>query len=426
MNTFYNSPTCHPLSKCGNMYDMIDLSAKLNAQYIGLYEYSCYDAVMSQGLLPTSSYHPHEKFMARNSAYSYVRLLYRFGPTQLLKFFLLLIIGICFLFYLIFFIILSDNIIIDDQYLTAVDDAVLRSRMDFREMTIDRKCSPITTRCYTVVDKKIQNRRGAEHVERHLMVDGFADQSDTVIYLIPPKDEKFDTSDTRIWTIDHLTLNSQYVAGLLIAPFVVSSLSLNGLDSHKSVLEIGLGGGSFDMALSKLKPEINITAVEFDPVVVTLAKKWFGVINTNTRHTIITDGIDYINKASTRGEKYDVVVLDACDTSPLSPCPAESFRNQEIIQVMKSILTDKGCVIVNILSHDEDDGRKTEKVIEIFTDVFPSCLQMKMTDEVNIILICVPYSIGDPKEHMKFYDARLKSAVKTLNWNYILGQITVS
>ncbi|EPB65598.1 hypothetical protein ANCCEY_15335, partial [Ancylostoma ceylanicum] len=44
------------------------------------------------------------------------------------------------------------------------------------------------------------------------------------------------------------------VAGMLVAPFLVSSLTLDSPDNGKTVLEIGLGGGSFDMNLHKWKP----------------------------------------------------------------------------------------------------------------------------------------------------------------------------
>ncbi|KAK6017101.1 hypothetical protein OSTOST_17411, partial [Ostertagia ostertagi] len=84
-----------------------------------------------------------------------------------------------------FYFILFDNTVIDTQYVNAVDESVL-------------------------------SNSGEEIVERHLLVDGFSDESDTVVRLIPPSDSG---------------------------------------DSGRKVLEIGLGGGSFDMALHKIKRE---------------------------------------------------------------------------------------------------------------------------------------------------------------------------
>ena len=83
----------------------------------------------------------------------------------------------------------------------------------------------------------------------------------------------------------------------------------------KTILEIGLGGGSLDMFLHQLNPKVpkkyfpkpiilfqlNITAVELDPVVVSLAQKWFNVVNDNTRRTITTDGLEFIKLAEKNG-----------------------------------------------------------------------------------------------------------------------------
>ncbi|KAK6036333.1 hypothetical protein COOONC_26162, partial [Cooperia oncophora] len=83
-------------------------------------------------------------------------------------------------------------------------------RVDFHEMSIARLCSNKTARCYSVYDRK-SSSNGEEIVERHLLVDGFADESDTVVRLVPPSGETFETSDTRIWSIDHSVIRSNYV-----------------------------------------------------------------------------------------------------------------------------------------------------------------------------------------------------------------------
>ncbi|RCN46447.1 hypothetical protein ANCCAN_07535 [Ancylostoma caninum] len=42
---------------------------------------------------------------------------------------------------------------------------------------------------------------------------------------------------------------------MIVAPFFLGSLTLDANNEGKKVLEIGLGGGGFDMTLSKWKPE---------------------------------------------------------------------------------------------------------------------------------------------------------------------------
>lgn len=48
---------------------------------------------------------------------------------------------------------------------------------------------------------------------------------------------------------------------MLVAPFLLTSLSLNSNNSDKKVLEIGLGGGSLDMALLSRMPEVSAYTV---------------------------------------------------------------------------------------------------------------------------------------------------------------------
>ncbi|KAK6051198.1 hypothetical protein COOONC_11297 [Cooperia oncophora] len=94
---------------------------------------------------------------------------------------------------------------------------------------------------------------------------------------------------------------------MVAATFVMSSLSLSTASRAKQVLAIGLGGGSFNMGLHKINPDVmalstvNITAVEIEPVVVQLAKKWFGVVNSRTHHTVVQDGVKFLEDAYTEG-----------------------------------------------------------------------------------------------------------------------------
>ncbi|RCN53272.1 hypothetical protein ANCCAN_00332 [Ancylostoma caninum] len=345
-----------------------------------------------------------------------------------IRFFLGACIVCSLLVYIIFFVLLTDDWIIDDQYVNAVDESVLKKRVDFREVAIDRRCSKRTSRCYSVFDRKISEggRNFEEIVERHLLIDGYSDDSDTVVRLVPPGGESFDRSDTRIWNVDHSDIRSQYVGGMLVAPFLVSSLTLDSPDIGKSVLEIGLGGGSFDMNLHKWKPNVNISVIELDSTVADIAKKWFGVEEEKNRHTIVQDGLDYLEQALKQGVTFDVIVLDACDEAIRAPCPAEVFRSAKVIRNFKKALKSSGCLIVNILSNDNPEAKSSSaEIVQLYSSIFPSCIRMRMTKEINIILACVPYSIADVRQQISFYNNRLKSVISHLKLDRILDNVVV-
>ncbi|KAJ1346678.1 hypothetical protein KIN20_001566 [Parelaphostrongylus tenuis] len=333
---------------------------------------------------------------------------------------------ICVFLY-VFFYFLADTYVVDSQYLDAVDQSVLENRLDFHEVAIAKICSDKTAICYGVYDRKVTEDEHNEVVERHLLMDGFYDESDSAIRLIPPKGESFDSSDTRIWGFDHSDVRSNYVAGMLVGPFLFSSLSLDQKsDVGKNVLEIGLGGGSFSMALHKLKPDIEITVVELDPTVVKIAQEWFGVKDSRNHRIIVDDGLNFLEKAHSKGLKFDVVVLDACDTTMKSVCPAKSFRNTETLKRIKEILKTMGSLIVNILSNDQEgSGSSTREVIQLFTSIFPACSEMRFPNEVNVILTCVPYSISNIREQIGFYNTKLNSVISQLKLDNILKHIVL-
>ena len=72
----------------------------------------------------------------------------------------------------------------------------------------------------------------------------------------------------------------------------------------KSVLILGLGGGTVAKLAKKYWPESEITGIEIDPMIVELGKKYLGLKNTKI---IIQDAYDYIKKNK---EKYDFVIVD--------------------------------------------------------------------------------------------------------------------
>lgn len=87
------------------------------------------------------------------------------------------------------------------------------------------------------------------------------------------------------------------MAGFLIQP------------APKSVLMLGLGGGQISNYLHRNFPGIEIDAVDIDPEVVRLAKKYFGVpADDPTYRTHVDDGRLFVEKSARR---WDMIILDA-------------------------------------------------------------------------------------------------------------------
>ncbi|PIC18342.1 hypothetical protein B9Z55_024270 [Caenorhabditis nigoni] len=350
------------------------------------------------------------------------------------------IFSFCILVYLLlYFYVLPSEVLVDEQYGRDLDENLLNQKKGLEESVITQECSLVTENCYVVVDRKVETELG-QMVERHMFVKGFEDESDTIVRLIPQGDRTFEFSDTRMWKIDHLSIRAQYIAALISAPFIVSALSLVDSDNDgKAILEIGLGGGSLDMFLHSLNPKLNITAVELDPTVVSMAQKWFNVVNDGTRRTIIADGLEFVKRAERSQEKYDVVFLDACDSSKSIPCPSKLFRMPEMYSSFSSIVKTTGALVVNILSQEEDGPEVDQvclskliphlsnlQIIEDLSQHFGSCLKVSITDEVNVIAICTKQAITDSTSNTDFLRRRANAVTMRLGLQDVLKTIKMN
>lgn len=47
--------------------------------------------------------------------------------------------------------------------------------------------------------------------------------------------------------------------------------------------------------------QVNITVVELDPLMVSVAYKWFGVKDSDHHHVVIQDGLDFLKVATKTG-----------------------------------------------------------------------------------------------------------------------------
>ncbi|PIO67937.1 hypothetical protein TELCIR_10297 [Teladorsagia circumcincta] len=83
--------------------------------------------------------------------------------------------------------------------------------------------------------------------------------------------------------------------------FMMEALQLDP-EEPQNVLMIGLGGGTlanFFSAADFIK--VNLTSVELNPVMVTIAKEWFGLRESQSNTVFIEDGVNFLLGAAQRG-----------------------------------------------------------------------------------------------------------------------------
>src|SRR5262245_30943004 len=79
-------------------------------------------------------------------------------------------------------------------------------------------------------------------------------------------------------------------------------------EAPKKILMLGLGGGSISTYLGRFMPEAAITTVELDPGVITAAKPYFGLRESERMRYRAGDGRVFLHRNS---ELYDLILLDA-------------------------------------------------------------------------------------------------------------------
>lgn len=108
-----------------------------------------------------------------------------------------------------------------------------------------------------------------------------------------------------------------------------------------SLLEIGLGGGSTVQYLNLHMPEMQIMAVEIDPEVIALAKKYFGLRPGRRLGVTAMDGRLYLSRNRTL---YDIIMVDAYRGTWVP----EHLLSQEFFRLAKSRLKPGGVMAQNV------------------------------------------------------------------------------
>jgi spermidine synthase len=125
------------------------------------------------------------------------------------------------------------------------------------------------------------------------------------------------------------------------ARMMMASLYLN--PSPKKVLVIGLGGGTLPGTLSTMLPSVKIDAVEIDPAVVRVARRFFGFAPGAQTDVFEEDGRVFVKRMLKRGVKYDLVMLDAFDSEYIP----EHLLTREFLIEVRGLLAEGGVLAAN-------------------------------------------------------------------------------
>lgn len=132
-----------------------------------------------------------------------------------------------------------------------------------------------------------------------------------VSYFIPQEVARFRTKynpDIRIVEESgklKLLVNGSRQSGKYVEWLWKKAFSAFNLGPCRSILVLGVGGGTVIHLLRRRYPDAHITAVDIDPQMIEIGKKYFGLSRVPNLELIIADAKDYKNT-----RRYDLVVID--------------------------------------------------------------------------------------------------------------------
>ena len=138
-------------------------------------------------------------------------------------------------------------------------------------------------------------------------------------------------------------------------------------ETARKILMLGLGGGSISTYLGRFMPEAAITTVEIDPGVITAAKTYFGLRETERMRYRAGDGRVFLSR---NNELYDLILLDAYRGGYVP----FHLLTREFYTLVKQRLTPGGAAAFNVHDGSKLYASTVKTLGEVFAalDLYPS------------------------------------------------------
>ena len=152
-------------------------------------------------------------------------------------------------------------------------------------------------------------------------------------------------------------------------------------DEPRRIMIVGLGGGTLPSFLRKHYPHATIDAVDIDPDVVYVAKKFFGFREDDQMHAFVGDGREFVERFR---QPYDVIFLDAFSSDSVPP----HLTTQEFLRAVRRALKPNGVVVGNIWSRYSNP--LYDSMVRTYQEVFDELYILDVPGAGNKILLALP------------------------------------
>lgn len=152
-------------------------------------------------------------------------------------------------------------------------------------------------------------------------------------------------------------------------------------EEPRRVLVVGLGGGTLPMFLRKHYPDAVIDAVDIDPDVMDVAKRFFGFREDRLMNAHVSDGRRFVEQTR---QPYDVIFLDAFGANNIPP----HLTTQEFLEEVRRAVTPGGTVIGNLWGRSANP--LYDSMVRTYQEVFDTLLIVDVRGANNMIVLALP------------------------------------
>jgi len=158
----------------------------------------------------------------------------------------------------------------------------------------------------------------------------------------------------------------------------VATAGLAFTTGRSRALVVGLGGGTFPLLLSRCLPRMGVDVVELNPVVVDVARRFFGVREDERLRIHVEDGARFMTR---EGPRYDFILLDAFSEEGI---PGH-LKAPDFFEEVLRRLAPGGVAVCNIAL---GGAAGKARLLETFARAFPHCARLGGTAEsANVLAV---------------------------------------
>jgi spermidine synthase len=157
----------------------------------------------------------------------------------------------------------------------------------------------------------------------------------------------------------------------------------------KRVLMLGLGGGSTQRAYRHDYPAVTVETVELDPVVIRVAKQYFGVEESPQHKIHNEDGRVFLRRTT---QQYDIILLDAYTTSRYGSTIPYHLATREFFTLASQHLSTNGVLAYNVIGTVH--GWRADLVgamAKTLQAVFPQVYCFPSRETRNVVLVATKH-----------------------------------